>query len=74
MSERRSRYYAYEARQGGVLWMDGTFHKMMLKRPNTVAYFQCKTFTGESRLMSMAEFKAERERWRQGLSNRASVF
>lgn len=73
MSTRRRRYYAYEARLGGVLWLNRSNHDFIEKRPHTVGHFQCTKFTGDSRLMTVEEFKRARELWRAALPSTGSA-
>lgn len=62
---RRQRYYAYTARQGGVLWINKSTHAFIQSRPHTVSHFQCKEFTTWTMLMTEVEAKAELEQWRE---------
>lgn len=65
-TQRRHRYYAYEAKSGGLLWMDRTTHEAIKRRPHTIALHQCAGYAGQSRLMTMDEWKVVRLEWSRG--------
>lgn len=56
---RRSRYYAYAANWGGVLWMSKDTHRFLQERPHTIPHHQCTHYLGQSQLMT-------REEWWEG--------
>lgn len=60
---RRHRYYSYEAKAGGILWMDRRSHLAMVRRPQAVAHYQCCGYAGRSMLMTAAEWKTGRREW-----------
>lgn len=65
-TQRRHRYFAYEAKAGSILWMDRTTHEAIKRRPHTIGLYQCAGYAGQSRLMTHDEWKAVRQEWSRG--------
>ena len=57
---RRSRYYAYAAKAGGVIWMTRTMHDFVQSRPHTIGHHQCTHYLGQTQLMTMDEWRQTR--------------
>jgi hypothetical protein len=60
-TQRRHRYYAYQARFGdGVMWMDRIAHQAMTRMPCKIPLYQCSRYLGQSQLMTADEWKGAR--------------
>jgi hypothetical protein len=57
---RRTRYYGYAARGGGVIWLTRSLHAFVQERPHTVGHHQCTHYLGQTRLMSLEEWRDTR--------------